>query len=108
MHLGRSPLNRLANPSAVAVIGASPGDGTVGGGLTANLIDGGFCGPVFLVNPSHREIGGYPCHPSLADLPPGVDLALIATPAATLPAIIDQCGERRVKAAVIYSAGFSE
>lgn len=106
--MSRSPLAPLANPSAIALFGASPDPDTIGGGITRNLLDGGFRGRLHLINPRHREIGGHPCHPSLADTTGPIDLALIATPAASLPEIIEQCGGRRVKTAVVYSAGFAE
>lgn len=108
MHLRRSPLDALANPGAIALVGANPDPATVGGGLARNLLDGGYTGPFFFINPHHREIGGRPCYASLADLPDRVDLALIATPADTVPDLIDRCGAKRVKAAIIYGAGFAE
>ncbi len=104
----RSPLEPLANPGSIVLFGASPAAQTIGGGLTRNLLDGGFAGTVHLVNPKYGEIAGHPCHSSLAEVPGRVDLALIATPAATVAGIVEQCGKKRVKAAVVYSAGFAE
>lgn len=104
----RSPLDPFVSPSAIALFGASPDIHAIGGRLARNLLGGRFAGEVHLINPQHAEIGGHPCHASLADVPGGVDLALIATPAATLPDIIEQCGKKRVKAAIVHSAGFAE
>ena len=67
-----------------------------------------YRGALFAVNPKHREVQGVPCYPSIAKVPQRIDLAVIATPAATVPGIIEQCGAAGVTAAVIISAGFAE
>ena len=101
-------LDRLFKPAAVALIGASNEPSTVGAVVQRNLREGGFSGPVMLVNPKHAEIDGEPCHPDVASLPAAPDLAVVATPPETVPGIIAALGERGTKAAVVITAGFRE
>jgi len=71
-------LDHALRPRSVAVIGASSEPGSVGETLTRNVLIGGFSGPVYLVNPSHREISGKPCFPTVEALPEPPELAVIA------------------------------
>jgi acetyltransferase len=73
-----------------------------------NLIAGGFKGPCYAINPKHEQVAGRPCYPDLEALDKHVELALIATPADQAAAVLAQCGERGVRTAVVYSAGFAE
>ncbi|HEX5632282.1 MAG TPA: CoA-binding protein, partial [Gemmatimonadales bacterium] len=68
----------------------------------------GFQGKLFAVNPRHKELAGLPCVASIADLPEPVEMAVIATPAATVPGIVEECGRAGIHAAVVISAGFKE
>jgi len=99
-------LDRMFKPSSVALIGASDRPGSVGQVVLRNLRSGGFAGPIGLVNPKHPAIDGLPCYPDVDGLPDAPDLAVIATPAATVPGIIAQLARRGSKAAVVISAGF--
>ena len=99
-------LDHLFEPSSVALIGASDRDGSVGKVVLRNLRDGGFAGDIALVNPKHRAIAGLPCYAGIGQLPVTPDLAIIATPAATVPQLVDQLALRGTKAVVILSAGF--
>jgi acetyltransferase len=101
-------LDPLFKPSSVAVLGASGTPGSVGSILIRNLLENQFGGVVYPVNPKRSAVHGVHCYPVLADVPAAVDLAIIATPAATVPALVSQCVERGVKGAIIISAGFSE
>jgi acetyltransferase len=101
-------LDALFRPKAVAVLGASVTPGSVGSILIRNLLENPFDGVVYPVNPKRRAVHGVRCYPSLADVPETVDLAVIATPAATVPELVRECVERGVKTAIIISAGFSE
>lgn len=101
-------LDRLFAPRSVAVIGASDKPGSVGGRVLQNVLDGGFAGAVYPVNPKHARVAGRECYPGINALPEAAELALIATPAAGVPDLLRQCGERGVRAAVVYSAGFGE
>jgi len=101
-------IEAVLRPGSVAVVGASDTPGSIGRILCGNLRDGGFGGPVFYVNPHHEAIAGLPAYPSVRSLPQAVDLAIIATPPATLPGVLEDCGVRGVRGAVIVSAGFRE
>lgn len=96
------------DPKSVAVIGATPTPGKVGNIVIENLYGEGYPGKVFLVNPTHKQILGMPCYPSVLDCPGEVDLAVVVVPAKSVPAVMDEAGRKGVKAAVIISAGFSE
>ena len=94
-------------PASVAVIGASRRPGSVGRAILQNLIDGGFPGPVYPVNPGAAELDGIACLPSAAALPDQVDLAVIAVPAPAVLGVAEDCGQRGVKALVVVAAGLS-
>jgi len=95
-------------PASVAVVGASATPGSIGDVLCRNLREGGFRGPVFYVNPRHASIGDEPSYPDVRSLPQAVDVAIIATPPPTLPTVLEHCGVRGVRGAIIVSAGFRE
>jgi acetyltransferase len=101
-------LDRLFAPRSVALIGASAREGSVGAVLAQNLTKSGFHGPVWPVNPKHREIGGLKCLKTVSDLPQAPDLAVISTPPDAVPEIVAELGELGTRAAVIISAGFGE
>ena len=95
----------VLRPASVAVIGASRRPGSVGRAILQNLIDGGFSGPVYPVNPGAAELDGIPCLPSAAALPDQLDLAVIAVPAAAVLGVAEDCGRQGVKALVVIAAG---
>jgi acetyltransferase len=98
-------LNTLLAPKSVAVVGASPRANSLGRIVLHNLRDGGFAGPVHLVNPRHAEIDGVKAVPSLDALNVPPDLLVVTAPAPAVPGIIAQAGSKGVAAAVIISAG---
>jgi len=103
----------FTNPHAVAVVGATEKEGSVGSAVLVNLIagqgaEGGYAGPVYPVNPKRATVHGVKAYPDLNELPSPVDLAVIATPAPTVPDIIRQCGAAGIPAAIVLSAGFDE
>jgi acyl-CoA synthetase (NDP forming)/RimJ/RimL family protein N-acetyltransferase len=100
-------LRHVLAPASVAVIGASRRPGSVGRAILHNIMTGGFSGQVYAVNPAVTELDGVSCVPSAAALPEGVDLALIATPAAAVVGIAEECGQRGVKALVVLAVGLS-
>lgn len=104
----RRPLDAIFAPRTVAVIGASEHASSVGRTLVANLMEGHFAGRVFPVHPQQVSILGRPAYPTIAAIPEAIDLAIIATPAATVPEILHQCVAAGVKGAIIISAGFKE
>ena len=99
-------LSRFFYPRSIALIGASQKEGSVGRALLQNLMT--FPGHVFPVNPKHPLIFGRNCFPNVASVPAKVDLAIIATPAETVPGIVAQCAKAGVPAVIIISAGFKE
>jgi acetyltransferase len=99
-------LDALFQPSAIALIGASERPGSVGRVLAGNLMDGGFAGRIMLVNPKTSMIAGAPCYPSVEALPVRPDLAVIATPAASVPDLITALAAKQCRAAIVISAGF--
>jgi acetyltransferase len=106
--MGKHYLEHLFAPQSIAVFGANNNPDSVGGRVYGNLLAAGFTGPVYAINPKHQQIGDRPCFAALDSVNERVDLAVIATPAATVPGIISACGEHRVNAAIVLSAGFGE
>ena len=101
-------LAALFEPRSVALVGASAGPGKVGALVLENLLAGGFQGKLYAVNPRHESVRGVPCFASVGKLPEAVDLAVIVTPAATVPGVIDECGRAGIRAVVVITAGFRE
>jgi acetyltransferase len=101
-------LDFLFDPQSVAVIGASARPASVGATVWRNLSDGSFAGPVYAVNPKHSALGGYPVFARVADLPEAPDLAVICTPAATVPGLVRELAQRGTRAAIILTAGLTE
>lgn len=101
-------LHALFAPKSIAVFGASDRTDSVGGVVFANLRSAGFAGPVVPINPKHETVQGVPAFPALDKVGQPIELAVVCTPAATVPDIIDHCGRLGVKGAIILTAGFSE
>lgn len=101
-----SDLSAFFSPRSIAVIGASDEEGTVGWRLMKNLME--YKGNVYPVNIRKDEVLGVKAYRSVEDIPESVDLAVIATPAPTVPGIVEQCGRAGVKNLIIISAGFRE
>ena len=106
--MGPHFLDSLFNPRAIAVFGASEKPESVGARIFQNLLSGKYADKVFPVNPNHEQVQGRDSYQSLEDIGEGIDLAIIATPAATVNEVVRQCGEHGIKIAVILSAGFRE
>ena len=94
--------------TSVALVGASERDGSLGTVVLRNLVDAGFQGPIYPVNPKHGSVQGRACFASLRDIGEPVELAVIVTPAQAVPDVLDDCAASKVSAAVILSAGFRE
>ncbi|WP_062429114.1 acetate--CoA ligase family protein [Herbidospora daliensis] len=99
---------RLLAPRSVAVVGASTRPGSYGNQAVANLVTAGFPGAVYGVHPTAREVHGVSCVPTIGDLPIAPDALVIATPAATVPGLLREAGERGCGGAVVLAAGFAE
>lgn len=104
----RQPLDAIFAPKSVAVIGATERAGSVGRTILWNLISTPFGGTVYPVNPSRPSILGIKAYPSVKALPEVVDLAVVVTPAASIPGVISDCADIGVKGAIVISAGFKE
>ncbi len=101
-------LDAIFAPKNVAVIGATENKGSVGRTIMANLIATPFGGAVFPVNPKRNSILGVKAYPSIKDVPDPVDLAVLVTPAKSVPGLIGECIEAGIPGAIIISAGFKE
>ncbi len=96
---GRKPLDAIFAPRSVAVIGATEKPGSVGRTVLWNLISNPFGGTVYPVNPKRPNVLGIKAYPTIEDVPEAVDLAVIVTPAPTVPDLIGQCADAGVKGA---------
>lgn len=101
-------LSPLFSPGSVAVIGASSREDSVGGVVFKNMLESGYQGRLYAVNPNHDEIQGQRAYASIEQIDDSLDLAVIITRAATVPDIIESCGKRGVRFALVLSAGFRE
>ena len=108
LHYESQALDAIFSPKNVAVIGATENPGSVGRTLLWNLISSPFGGAVFPVNPKRPSVLGIKAYPTVSDISEAIDLAVITTPAKTVPGIIKECVERGIKGAIIISAGFKE
>jgi acyl-CoA synthetase (NDP forming)/RimJ/RimL family protein N-acetyltransferase len=97
---------RLLAPRSVAVVGAGREPGGLGHELFANLLDGRFEGAVYPVNPRGGHVRGVRAWPSVVDVPDDLDLAILAVPAANVPAVVLECARKRVRSLVVVTAGF--
>ncbi|MEJ2118026.1 MAG: CoA-binding protein, partial [Alphaproteobacteria bacterium] len=101
-------LDSAFRPQSIVLVGASERPNSVGHTLMQNLIKGGFTGPIYFINPRHKTLGGKQCYASPKDLPEAPDLAVIATPAETVPGVIAELGEQGTRAAVVLTAGINK
>ena len=106
--MGIENLDKIFNPKRIAVIGASDREGSLGAKLFRNLIGVGYSGVAYPVNPFRTTVQGVTAYPSVSKIPWRVDLAAIATPAHTVPQIVEECGKAGVSGVIIVSAGFRE
>ncbi len=96
------------SPQGVALIGASSNPDKISYCVLRNLTQYGYQGHVYPVNPHYQEIAGLPCYPDMANVPDPVDLAVVVLPAKLTPPVLQACGKRGVKAAIVISGGFKE
>jgi acetate---CoA ligase (ADP-forming) len=104
----QAAIARMLRPRSIAIVGASPTPGSLGGSVFANLERFGYAGEIYLINPNRAEINGRPCLKSTADLPDGVDCAVLAIPRPGVLEAMKGCAARKVGGVVIFSAGFAE
>lgn len=101
-------MTRLLRPRSIAVIGASAETGKIGNSVMRNLIQGGYQGRIYPVNPKASEILGIPCHSRVGDIKEVVDVAIFAIPAAAVPQGLEEVGRKGIPAAVLIPSGFAE
>jgi acyl-CoA synthetase (NDP forming)/GNAT superfamily N-acetyltransferase len=107
-HATIASLRSILKPRAVAVLGASRHESNLGRRALESLMRSGFHGPVYPVNPAVPELNGVRCYASARDLPPGVDLAVIAVPREAVLAAVDDCAAAGISGLIVISAGFAE
>lgn len=108
LSMNRRPLDAIFAPKTVAVVGATEKMGSVGRTILWNLITSPFGGTVYPVNPNRPNVLGVKTYPSIGTIPEPVDLAVIVTPATTVPDVIGECVEAKTRGAIVISAGFKE
>jgi len=101
-------MQELFYPESIAIIGASRNQSKIGSIIFHNILKTNYKGDLFLVNPSARQIEGYPVYKDISQLPQGIKLAIIVIPAQFVLQTIEDLGKKGVKYAVIISAGFKE
>ncbi len=101
-------MNRIMKPDAVAVIGASSEEGKIGNSVMKNLINGGYQGKIYPINPSADEIMGRKAYKSVKDVPGDIDVAVFAIPAKFVAAALTEVGEKKIPGAVLIPSGFAE
>lgn len=101
-------LETFFSPRSIAVIGASTNVGSVGYTLTENLLENGYTGTIYPINPKTETLFGLPCYAKISLIPHEIDLAIIIVPANIVPLVLREVGEKGVRSAIIISAGFKE
>ena len=101
-------LERILNAESVAIVGASKNETKRGFQAIRTLLDEKYEGRIYPVNPKEKNVLGYKCYHNVSDIEDPVDIALIATPAQSLPNVLEDCGRKGVKGAVVLAAGFGE
>ena len=101
-------LERILNAESVAIVGASKNETKRGFQTIRTLIDEKYEGKIYPVNPKEKSILGFKCYAGISDIKDPVDVALVATPAKTLPKVLEECGKKGIKGAVVLAAGFGE
>lgn len=101
-------LEKIFYPKSIAIIGASTRIGSVGNDVLKNLIEQGYAGKIYPVNPKTESLYDLKCYPNLSAIKGAVDLIVVAVPASIVPAVIQEAADCHVKAAIVISAGFKE
>ena len=108
MHNERHYLHTLFEPGSIAIVGASETPNSIGVTLVRNMLDSGYKGKLFFVNPKHETVFGQKAYASVDTIPQRLDIAVICTKAAIVPEIVDACGRAGCKNAIVISGGFAE
>lgn len=99
---------KFFNPTSIAIVGASPNQKSIGGKTLVHLIQHNFRGQIFPVNPKYEQIMGFQSYPDIKSVPQEIDLAILIVAAKGIPEVIEQCIEKKVPFAIIFSSGFAE
>lgn len=102
------PLEDIFKPASVAIVGASETPGKVGYQILKNCLDQGYQGKVYPVNPGSSEIFGLKAYASVKDIPGNIDLVAIVVPNQAISGVLEDCGSKGVKGAIVYAGGFAE
>lgn len=108
LHYDSNPLNAIFSPKSIAIIGATEREGSVGRTIIWNLMSTSFGGTIYPISLKRKSVLGIKAYKSIADIADPIDLAIIVTPAHTVPSIVRECVAAGVKGAIIISAGFKE
>lgn len=103
-----NPIDGFFNPKSVALIGATEKNPSVARTILSNLIEHGYKGAVYPINPKYENVLGLKCYPSIESINQPVDLVIIVTPAKTVPALVKSCVKKEAPSIIIISAGFKE
>ncbi|MFD0772706.1 acetate--CoA ligase family protein [Streptomonospora algeriensis] len=101
-------MNRIFKPRSIAVVGASNEQGKIGNSVMRNIVDGGYAGQVYPINPKADEVYGRTSYSSIADAPDGIDVAVFTIPAKFVPAALEEAGRKGVAGAILIPSGFAE
>lgn len=101
-------MNRIMKPKAVAVVGASNEAGKIGNSVMKNLINGGYKGKIYPINPKDAEVMGVKAFKSVKDVPEDIDVAVFAVPAKFVASALKECGEKKIAGAILIPSGFGE
>jgi acetyl coenzyme A synthetase (ADP forming)-like protein len=101
-------LDRVFKPKSVAIVGASATANKIGNVLLKNFIDARYEGKIYPVNPKYPKLLGFKCYPTVNDIPGKVDCVIVATPAETVPLVVEECARKKVGGVIILSGGFEE
>ncbi len=94
-------------PRSIAVVGASERPGTIGRAIISNITKG-YKGEIYPITPSNQTVLGKQAYKSVLDVPGNIDLAVVVTPSKTVPSVLEECGKKKIKGAIIITAGFKE
>ena len=106
--MAKNDISFFFNPKSIAVIGASEKTGKVGNTILNNIINSGYSGKIFPINPKAVEICDLPCYKGVLDVPENIDIAIFVIPGKLVNKAAEECGKKKVKGLIIISAGFKE
>ena len=106
--MANNDISFFFNPKSIAVVGASMTEGKVGNTVLNNIINSGYKGKIFPINPNAKEIYDLPCYKNVLEVPEDIDIAIFVIPGKYVNRAAEECGQKKVKGLIIISAGFKE